>query len=273
MQPPERYPDTAAAAAASPPASLTADPDRFSEAAWELLLAGQDQARRWRHGQLDVEHLLQVLFQDPRYAPWIDPLPLDSDRLLDRIEAFCADQPGAAGEELFVGDALEDLLEAADRRRAGWGSRLIDVPHLLLALLDEPRIGGSLLAAEGLSEERLLRLLRPEAGSGARRLAVPSAGVAVADAASARAAAAEAEREDDGEREADDWIDTAPPLASPYQGASRTGTQAAGVAARTAAPAAPPATRPMGSGSVRAIPAAVPATGPAPGAAPEADGG
>ncbi len=273
MQPPERYPDTAAAAAASPPASLTADPDRFSEAAWELLLAGQDQARRWRHGQLDVEHLLQVLFQDPRYAPWIDPLPLDADRLLDRIEAFCADQPGAAGEELFVGDALEDLLEAADRRRAGWGSRLIDVPHLLLALLDEPRIGGSLLAAEGLSEERLLRLLRPEAGSGARRLAVPSAGVAVADAASARAAAAEAEREDGGEGEADDWIDAAPPVPFPYQGASRTGAQAAPAASRSAAPAAPPATRPMGSGSVRAIPAAVPATGPAPGAAPEADGG
>jgi ATP-dependent Clp protease ATP-binding subunit ClpA len=160
MQPPERYPVTAAgggAPAASPPVSLTADPDRFSEAAWELLLAGQDQARRWRHGQLDVEHLLQVLFQDPRYATWIDPLPLDADRLLDRIEAFCADQPGAAGEELYVGDALEDLLEAADRRRAGWGSRLIDVPHLLLALLDEPRLGGSLLADAGLSEERLLR--------------------------------------------------------------------------------------------------------------------
>ncbi len=273
MQPPERYPDTAAAA---PSASLTADPDRFSEAAWELLLAGQDQARRWRHGQLDVEHLLQVLFQDPRYAPWIDPLPLDADRLLDRIEGFCADQPGAAGEELFVGDALEDLLEAADRRRAGWGSRLIDVPHLLLALRDEPRLGGSLLAEAGLSEERLLRLLRPEAGAGARRLAAPSAGAPVAAAASARAAAAEPERDQEAEGEADDWIDAAPPAPFPYRAAGRGGSPAAGAAVRPAAPAAtrpaaPATTRPMGPGSGRAIPAVAPSAGPAPSAAPEAD--
>ena len=40
--------------------SLTAEPDRFSELAWELLLASQEQARRWRHEQMDVEHLLQV---------------------------------------------------------------------------------------------------------------------------------------------------------------------------------------------------------------------
>ena len=31
-----------------PPASLTEDPERFSDAAWDLLLASQDQARRWR---------------------------------------------------------------------------------------------------------------------------------------------------------------------------------------------------------------------------------
>ena len=38
--------------------SLTSDPDRFSDEAWNLLLASQDVARRWRHGHLDVEHIL-----------------------------------------------------------------------------------------------------------------------------------------------------------------------------------------------------------------------
>lgn len=150
-----------------PEGSLTSEPDRFSDAAWDLLLAGQDQARRWRHGQMDVEHLLQVLFQDPRYEVWVGALPLDRERLLDRLESFCADQPSAPGDDLFIGDALEDLLEAADRRRAAWGSRLLDVPHLLLALLDEPRLGAALLADQGLSEERLLRQLRPGATAAA----------------------------------------------------------------------------------------------------------
>ena len=155
--------DAAGAAPSELRGSLTTDPDRFSDAAWDLLLASQDQARRWRHGQMDVEHLLQVLLGDARFAAWIDPLPIDVNRLLDRLDDVCAEQPTTAGRELFIGDALEDLLEQADRRRRAWGSRLLDVPHLLLALLDEPRIAAALLADEGLSEDLLLRQLRPAA--------------------------------------------------------------------------------------------------------------
>ncbi|APD47906.1 AAA family ATPase [Synechococcus sp. CS-602] len=191
MQPPERFDPGSQGAAPTAQGSLTSDPDRFSEAAWDLLLSGQDQARRWRHAQLDVEHLLQVLFQDPRYASWVDTLPIDGDRLLDQLEGFCAEQPSASGEELFIGDALEDLLEAADRRRASWGSRLLDIPHLLLALRDEPRIGADLLAGQGLSEERLLRELRPTSTPAPTPAPLPQPTAAPAAAPSGR----------------DDWID------------------------------------------------------------------
>ena len=102
--------------------SLTSDPDRFSDDGWELLLAAQDTARRWRHGAMDVEHLLQTLLSERRFDRWLDPLPLDPDRLLDRLESFCADQPSANGPELYIGDALEDLLEAAERCRVAWGA-------------------------------------------------------------------------------------------------------------------------------------------------------
>ncbi len=203
--------------------SLTSDPDRFSDAAWDLLLAGQDQARAWRHGQMDVEHLLQVLLQDPRYDAWVAPLPLDRDRVLDRLEAFCAEQPSATGEELFIGDALEDLLEAADRRRAAWGSRLLDVPHLLLALREEPRIGAALLTDEGLSEERLLRQLRPGATAAAPSPAPPSPLPASPPGLPRRFAAPAA---------ADDWIDNDPGPPPPPPSAEP---------AAPAQPAAPPA--------------------------------
>ena len=117
-----------------PPSSLTSEPDRFSDDAWELLLSGQDVARRWRHADLDVEHLLQVLFSDERYRRIAGALPLPLDRLLDRLEGFLAEQPMARGEDLFVGEDLESLLEEADRVRSLWGSRLIDVSHLLIAM-------------------------------------------------------------------------------------------------------------------------------------------
>jgi len=146
----------------NPTTSLTGTPERFSESAWDLLLASQEQARRWRHGAMDVEHLLLALLLESRFAPWVERLPVDEDRLLDRLEAFCADQPSSADNTLYIGDALEDLLEGADRKRAGWGDAQIEIPHLLLALLNEPRVGGNLLTDEGLSEDLLTRQWRPD---------------------------------------------------------------------------------------------------------------
>jgi ATP-dependent Clp protease ATP-binding subunit ClpB len=147
---------------AVPNGSLTAEPERFSDDAWDLLLATQDTARRWRHGAMDVEHLVQALLLERRFAGWVGQLPIDSDRVLDAVEAFCLEQPSQGTAELFIGDALEDLLEQADRHRGAWGSRLIDLPHLLLALREEPRIGAAALAAEALSEEQMRRWLRPD---------------------------------------------------------------------------------------------------------------
>ena len=78
--------------------SLTHEPDRFSGAAWDLLLSGQDVARRWRHEQLDVEHLIQVLFTDPSCRRLVERLPLPIDALLDRLEDVLADQPSGEAQ-------------------------------------------------------------------------------------------------------------------------------------------------------------------------------
>ena len=165
-------PDVPSAAAG---ASLTTEPDRFSDAAWDLLLASQEQARRWRHGEMDVEHLLQVLFSDARYGGWIDPLPLDPEALLDQLDDFCAEQPTSSGRDLFVGEALEALLDGAERQRVAAAARLIDVPQILLALLEEPRLGRPLLAEQGLSADLLLRQQRPQPAYEAPAAPPPSA--------------------------------------------------------------------------------------------------
>ena len=158
-----------------PPLSLTAEPDRFSDDAWALLLAGQDVARRWRHGDLDVEHLLQVLLTDRRYADLVGFLRLDAEAFLDRLEGFLADQPLARGDDLFIGDDLEDLLEAADRCRRLWGSRLIEVTHVLIAMGRDPRVGADLFACFGLPADRLEAELRQWRPSQRSAMAAPAA--------------------------------------------------------------------------------------------------
>ena len=149
--------------------SLTTEPNRFSNEAWDLLLAGQDLARRWRHENLDVEHLMQVLFSDISYKNWVDDLPIENTELLDRLEVFLSDQAVTRREELFIGDDLEDLLEEAERSRVRWGSRLIDVSHLLIALGKDPRIGAELFGELGLPSQRLEVELRRLPKSGTER--------------------------------------------------------------------------------------------------------
>jgi ATP-dependent Clp protease ATP-binding subunit ClpA len=146
--------------------SLTHEPDRFSDAAWDLLLSAQDVAGRWRHEQLDVEHLIQVLFTDPVSRPWVDGLPLVADELLDRLEDVLADQPSGRGTDLFIGEDLEQLLESADAVCRRWGVERIDVPQLLMAIGADPRLGAELFAGLGLSADRLEELLQaPSVGT------------------------------------------------------------------------------------------------------------
>jgi len=177
-----------------PSASLTAEPDRFSDEAWDLLLAGQDLARRWRHGELDVEHLLQVLFSDRRYSELVDGLTLDPEELLDRLEGFLAEQPMARGDELFVGEDLEDLLEAADRCRGLWGSRLIEVSHLLIAMGRDPRVGADLFERLGLPADRLEAEVRQWRPVQREAMAVPTERAVASD----RAVSAERSASRDG---------------------------------------------------------------------------
>ena len=152
--------------------SLTHEPDRFSDAAWDLLLSAQDVARRWRHEQLDVEHLIQVLFTDPVSRTWVEGLPLIVDELLDRLEDVLADQPSGRGTDLFIGEDLEQLLESADAVSRRWGSERIDVPELFMAIGADPRLGAELFAGLGLSADRLEERL--QGSSVATQLTPPS---------------------------------------------------------------------------------------------------
>ena len=153
--------------------SLTHEPDRFSDAAWDLLLSGQDVARRWRHEQLDVEHLIQVLFTDPSCRRLVEGLPLPIDALLDRLEDVLADQPSGRGAELFIGDDLEQLLDSADAIRRRWNGDVIDLPEVLMAIGADPRIGADLFAGFGLSADALEQLIQRGMDQRVARASVP----------------------------------------------------------------------------------------------------
>jgi len=74
-------------------------------------------------------------------------LPIDGDRLLDQLRAFCAEQPSASGEELFMRCPAWKTCSKAPTGVAPAGVASVDIPPMLLALRDEPRIGAGPLRA------------------------------------------------------------------------------------------------------------------------------
>jgi len=144
--------------------SLITQPERFSEEAWDLLLAGQAQAQAWQHRQMDVEHLLLALLETSAGETWRRRLRLNPAHLLPRLDEFCGDQPTEDSDALYLGPDLDQLLNDADRLAHRWGSSSIDMAHLLLALAEDERIGAALLADQNLSPAEVMRLLRLQPG-------------------------------------------------------------------------------------------------------------
>ncbi|MCY4055347.1 MAG: AAA family ATPase [Cyanobacteria bacterium MAG CAR4_bin_6] len=144
--------------------SLITQPERFSEEAWDLLLAGQAQAQAWQHRQMDVEHLLLALLETSAGETWRRRLRLNPAHLLPRLDEFCGDQPTEDSDALYLGPDLDQLLNDADRLAHRWGSSSIDMAHLLLALAEDERIGAALLADQNLIPAEVMRLLRLQPG-------------------------------------------------------------------------------------------------------------
>ena len=86
--------------------SLTTEPERFNDLAWDLLLGAQEEARRWRHGEMDVEHLVLALLDEQRRRPLLNTLRLQGAELRDDLEDFCARQPTRSSNTLYVGCLL-----------------------------------------------------------------------------------------------------------------------------------------------------------------------
>ena len=140
--------------------SLTTEPDSFSDEAWSLLLIAEQSAKRWRHQNLDVEHLIQVLFRNKKFQKYTNSLPVNHEEINEILENFIAELPINNQSDLFIGEDLEILLETADDFRSRWGSNQIEISHILIAIGRDNRLGEDLFYQAGLPSEILEAELR-----------------------------------------------------------------------------------------------------------------
>ncbi len=144
------------------------DAERLTQKSQEALHDAQTKALRFGHVEVDGEHLLLALLDQP---DGLGPRLLvqaggDPDRLRAELEAELAKRPrvsgpGAAPGQVFLTQRLSRLFDAAEREATRLKDEYVSVEHLLLALIDEGETSaaGRLLHEHGLNRNKFLDAL------------------------------------------------------------------------------------------------------------------
>jgi len=135
--------------------TLTSSPELFSDLSWDLLLQGEETAKKWKHDEFNIEHIIQTLFTSRKFINFVDNLSIDQDIVLDITENFLSDTRTSNSDILTIGEDLELVLDEANHIKSQWGSNLIEIPHLLIAIAKDDRLGFYVFEQGNLSLENL----------------------------------------------------------------------------------------------------------------------
>ncbi len=135
--------------------TLTSSPELFSDLSWDLLLQGEETAKKWKHDEFNIEHIVQTLFTSNKFINFVDNLSIDQDIVLDITENFLEENRTSNTDILTIGEDLELVLDEANHIKTQWGSNLIEIPHLLIAIAKDDRLGYYVFEKGNLSLENL----------------------------------------------------------------------------------------------------------------------
>ena len=135
--------------------TLSTKPELFSDLSWNLLLLGEETAKKWGHNEFNIEHVIHTLFSSAEFADFIDKLSIDENIVLDITEDFLEENPENESDIFTIGEDLEVLLDNANHIKIQWGSNLIEIPHLLIAIARDERLGYYVFEEGNLSIEKL----------------------------------------------------------------------------------------------------------------------
>ena len=150
------------------------DPNHLTQKSQEALHDAQTRALRFGHTEVDGEHLLQALLDQPEgLAPrLLEAAGGDTSRLRTDLDAELARRPRVSGPGVALGQVavtqrLARLLDAAEQESTRLKDDYVSVEHLIVALLAEGQqsAAGRLLASAGLTRDGFLAALAAVRGS------------------------------------------------------------------------------------------------------------
>ncbi|KKK75159.1 hypothetical protein LCGC14_2876550, partial [marine sediment metagenome] len=137
--------------------------DKFTIKAQEAVQETESLAHRYKHANLEPEHLLLALLgqEDGVIPPLLDGLGVPRAALQTKLERTLSSKPTVYGEtsQRTLSPNLNNLLHQAEAEALQLKDEYVSTEHLLLALFDLKDGAGRILNSHGVGKEAILKSL------------------------------------------------------------------------------------------------------------------
>jgi len=155
--------------------------DRFTERAQEAIAHSQEILQRYKHSQLDVEHLLLALLEQPDgvVSQILERLGADVGMVKRRLDEVLQASPktftqGSGYSQIYITPRVKRIIDLANEEASRLKDEYISTEHLLLAMAGEREgAAGRILADFGITRERIYDVLSDVRGG--QRVTSPQA--------------------------------------------------------------------------------------------------
>ncbi len=146
--------------------------DRFTERAQEAAQRAAEVIQRYGHNQIDTEHILLALIEQPEgLIPQIlEMLSIDTAQLTDRLDYVLRTSPkanifGGGAGQIFITPRVKRIVDLANQEANRLKDEYISTEHLFLAILSERNTpAGRMLDGAGVTRERVYEAVQQMRG-------------------------------------------------------------------------------------------------------------
>ncbi len=155
--------------------------DRFTERAQDAAQRAAKIIQRYGHNQIDTEHILLALIEQPDGAisHMLKKLNVDADQLAEQLDRVLRNSPkanifGGGAGQVFITPNVKRIVDLANKEANRFKDEYISTEHLFLAILSESNTSAArLLDAAGVTKERVYNAI--EEMRGGQRVTDPKA--------------------------------------------------------------------------------------------------
>jgi len=137
--------------------------DRFTERAQEAAQRSAEIIQRYGHNQIDTEHILLALIEQPQgvISQLLEMLKVDVNALAERLDYILRTSPkasifGGGAGQIFITPRVKRIIDQANEEANRMKDEYISTEHLFLAILTERNTPAArLLEGAGITRERV----------------------------------------------------------------------------------------------------------------------